>query len=155
MEAMARIFEYGAWFHKRSSGNDDEEAFVDDMGYILGGIDPWGRARGGGQVVDFGDSGFKAQYRDGTNQVQHFVGAMAAGRTGGRAVATIVMDVRELVTEGGNTADMALNQIGGAIGAGLDGIGVGLEDIGQVVREEVGDPTQVPRLFPGQRVTPR
>jgi hypothetical protein len=60
----------------------------------------------------FGDSGFKPQFRDGSNQVRHFVGGLVAGYRLGSAPADILMDQRE---DPGNP-DTRLNAVSTKLG---------------------------------------
>lgn len=56
----------------------------------------------------FGDSGFKSQFRDGSNQVRHFTAGLIAGYRIGTTPALLFMNSRE--TSGIDDADIALNR---------------------------------------------
>ncbi len=68
---------------------------------------------------NFGDSGFKSRFQDGSSQVRHFVGGLIVGyRIGYEALPA--MDLREILP-GGTMADLRLNEYSmAAWGASMD-----------------------------------
>lgn len=65
--------------------NDDEEGMAEDLSHVLSGVNEWATGTDGSQVRGFGDSGFKPEFQDGSNQVQHFMGGLQAGSQYGGA----------------------------------------------------------------------
>jgi len=149
-EALAGILGYAAGLY-RDTGflgvNDDEEHFSEDVSRILAGIDEWGNRNHTKDQVEggpkgFDDSGFKKQFQDCSNQVQHFAGGMQMGNQYGRWT-----DLVDGIVRPDTQADLNLNSESIAIGAGLDGVGVGLglgsdgiSDIEQTILDRICDP---------------
>ena len=88
----------------------------------------------------FGSSGFKAQFRDPSNQVRHFVGGFVAGARMGWLPTLIFMNRREEPNANGeNDADIALNKVSTYLGAST--IGNDIEyirrNIAEAIRKQV------------------
>ena len=124
--AMADIWGYATQFYK--GWNNDEESYVEDVAFILAGVDERARfidrdnTRVGYNVFD--DSGFKDEFKDGSNQVQHFSAGVAAGFQYGYWFGVPHRIIRPYTPQ-----DTALNDQSTAMGAGLDGIGVSLGEV--------------------------
>jgi hypothetical protein len=140
-EALARLIE---WMLEKYAGvylgtfNNDEETFVEDLTLVLtdrsenGATSP----RDDKYYIGYGyavDSGFKAEYKDGTNQVRHFWAFVSFGFQYGRAIGSAAAIEQE------SPADRALGLKGASIGAGLDGMGESLEGLAEAIREELCD----------------
>jgi len=131
--AMADIWGYATRFYE--GWNNDEESYVEDVAFILAGINEWcigvpDRNRVGAR--EFSDSGFKAEFRDGSNQVQHFSAGVMAGFQYGYWGGLLHRIVRPDTPE-----DTALNDQSCAMGAGLDGIGVSLDEVKWKIEKHV------------------
>lgn len=131
--AMADIWGYATQFYK-GRFNNDEESFVEDVSFILAGVNEWCTVvstQNVGRRI-FTDNGFKRQFRDGSNQVQHFSAGVMAGFQYGHWGGALHRIVRPDTPE-----DTALNDQSSAMGAGLDGIGVSLEEVQGYIEENV------------------
>jgi hypothetical protein len=123
--AMADIWGYATRFYTGTL-NNDEETYVEDVSYILAGVSEWATGSDGTQVgrTVFTDSGFKTEFQDGSNQVQHFsAGVMAGFQYGywGGLLHRIA----------------ALNDMSCGMGAGLDGIGTSMEEVQNKIEKYV------------------
>jgi hypothetical protein len=123
--AMADIWGYATRFYEGS--NNDEESYVEDVSFILAGVNEWctgaaDRNRVG--ATEFTDSGFKTEFRDGSNQVQHFSAGVMAGFQYGFWDGLLHRVIRPDTPE-----DTALNDKSCSMGAGLDGVGVSLDEV--------------------------
>jgi hypothetical protein len=122
--AMADIWGYATQFYE--GWNNDEESYVEDVSFILAGVNEWctsfDRSRVG--ASEFDDSGFKAHLQDGSNQVQHFSAGVMAGFQFGHWGGALHRIVRPDTAQ-----DTALNDLSTAIGAGLDAIGTSLSGV--------------------------
>jgi hypothetical protein len=122
---MADIWGYATQFYK--GWNNDEESYVEDVSFILAGVDEWCTGTADPNRVgarDFTDSGFKNKFRDGSNQVQHFSAGVMAGFQYGYWFGLPHRLLRPDTPE-----DTALNDESTAMGAGLDGIGTSLDEV--------------------------
>jgi hypothetical protein len=131
--AMADIWEYASRLYR--DWNNDEESYVEDVAKVLAGVDEWCMPpidvnRVGGTI--FTDTGFQHQFRDGSNQVQHFSAGVMAGFQYGHWFGALHRIARPDTPE-----DTALNDVSTALGAGLDGIGTSLEEVGDKIRKYV------------------
>lgn len=122
--AMADIWGYATQFYE--GWNNDEESYVEDVSYILAGVNEWATASDGTQVGrnDFSDSGFKVEFKDGSNQVQHFSAGVMAGFQYG-----YWFGVPHRIIRPDTPQDTALNDQSTAMGAGLDGVGTSLPEV--------------------------
>lgn len=123
--AMADIWGWARRFYE-GRWNNDEESYVEDVAFILAGVNEWctsiDRNRVGAR--EFSDSGFKDKFQDGSNQVQHFSAGVMAGFQYGHWGGLLHRIVRPDTPE-----DTALNDESTAMGAGLDGIGTSLSEV--------------------------
>jgi RHS repeat-associated protein len=71
--------------------------------------------------LSFGDSGFKPEFRDGSNQVRHFVGGFIAGANLGILGLLFMNDREEPNTNGENNADIRLNGVSTNLGSYFTG----------------------------------
>ena len=136
-EALADIWGYAAGFYKCAC-NNDEETYVEDVSYILAGVNEWATTTDGTHVGRgiFNDSGFKRKYQDRSNQVQHFSAAVQAGfQYEGLAY------IGHRVFRPDTPEDTALNDVGITLGRGLSGIGYGLDDVRDYILVNVCDPS--------------
>ena len=121
-EAMADIFDYGSRFYigRGLLGNNQEEEFVEDMAKILAGVGEWPgfQTSDGTQVTHFDDSGFRTEFQDGSNQVQHFAAAVQAGYQYGE-----LGYIAHRLYRPDSPQDTALNDMAIKLGLSLDGIG--------------------------------
>jgi RHS repeat-associated protein len=174
LEGMARIFEWAAWIFKdiRWLGNDDEETFMEDLvaiicgykeGSILGirmvqlsGEEAEVTVRDDvfGEYCTTGDTGFKACFRDGSNQVRHATMAIGVGAHYNSSLIA-PLTAAAFTNDLERPADRRLWFAGASIGAGLSSFlsTVSLDNIGAVIREELGDPSQV-KPWPRGRIAP-
>ena len=128
--------------------NNDEEAFVEDIGYVLCEINPsWpipGRRSDDRDLMlkpgYAGSSCFLPYLKDTSNQVRHFWAYVQAGY---QFRATIFGFTAAAVREE-SMADFELGMIGSAMGAGLDwhpydavGMGLSLEDVPNYIRQHL------------------
>ena len=122
--AMADIWGYATQFYE--GWNNDEESYVEDVAFILAGVNEWCTSVDRNRVgaSEFSDSGFKEEFRDGSNQVQHFSAGVMAGFQYGYWGGLLHRFVRPDSPE-----DTALNDQSCAMGAGLDGVGVSLDEV--------------------------
>lgn len=130
--AMADVWGYAAQFYR--GWNNDEESYVEDVSYILAGVNEWctrvDRNRVGANL--FNDSGFKSEFQDGSNQVQHFSAGVMAGFQYGHWFGALHRIVRPDTPQ-----DTALNDQSTALGAGLDGIGTSLNEVKRKIERYV------------------
>jgi hypothetical protein len=131
--AMADIWGYATKFY--DGWNNDEESYVEDVSFILAGVNEWctgspDRNRVG--ATEFTDSGFKAEFQDGSNQVQHFSAGVMAGNQYGYWGGLLHRVVRPDTPE-----DTALNDESCGMGAGLDGVGTSLEEVQWKIEKNV------------------
>lgn len=133
--AMADVWGYARQFYQ--SWNNDEESYVEDVSFILAGVNEWcttvDSARVGAQIFD--DSGFKKEFADGSNQVQHFSAGVMAGFQYGHW-----FGLPHRILRPDDPPDTALNDVSTAMGAGLDGIGVSLEEVPLKIAHYVCEP---------------
>jgi RHS repeat-associated protein len=73
--AMAAIFGFASKFYTPG----ETGCFVRDVSYILSGVNESATRSDNTQVRGFNDTGFKPEFRDNSNQVQHFGGGLWAG----------------------------------------------------------------------------
>jgi hypothetical protein len=71
----------------------------------------------------FGDTGFKQEFQDGSNQVRHFVGSFAAGYIFGVSTANVLTWIQEHTMSLSNK-DVALGELAVGFGAAFD-VGAG------------------------------
>jgi hypothetical protein len=124
--AMADIWGFATQFYT-GRWNNDEESYVEDVSFILAGVNEWCTGNpdpGRVGAREFTDSGFKAEFKDSSNQVQHFSAGVMAGFQYGFWLGILHRIVRPDSPE-----DTALNDQSCAMGAGLDGIGCSLEEV--------------------------
>ena len=121
--AMVDIWDYAKQFYTHWF-NNDEESYVEDVAYILAGVNEWATGTDSTQVRGFDDSGFKSKFQDVSNQVQHFSGGVAAGFQYGYYAYHFHRQLRPDTPE-----DTALNDVSTKFGAGLNGIGVSLSEV--------------------------
>ena len=123
--AMADIWGWATRFYL-GRFNNDEESYVEDVTFILAGVNEWCTSIDADRVGarDFTDSGFKPEFQDGSNQVQHFCGGVMAGFQYGHWGGLLHRIVRPDSDE-----DTALNDQSCGMGAGLDGIGTSMEEV--------------------------
>ncbi|MEI7869662.1 MAG: hypothetical protein WCI11_17380 [Candidatus Methylumidiphilus sp.] len=82
--AMADIWGYAVQYYI-GRFIDDKEHYVRDVAYILSGVDEWATKSDGTEVGQspsyggFNDSGFKPEFKDGSNQVRHFSAGVMGG----------------------------------------------------------------------------
>lgn len=138
-EAMYNVLKMIAKAHQGTGfcGNDDEESFLEDAMLILAGrkamtdksnlIDNRDFDKDSTYYdEDWGtkDTGFEEKYRDETgNAVSHIMAYMVAGYRFGNGVKVLAM-----LREAGEPADRDSGCHAAGWGAGLDGVGTGLED---------------------------
>jgi RHS repeat-associated protein len=149
-----------------ASSNSDSDSFMDEMARTFTAANDSSineMRRSANQVVppgrqNFGpangpNGGFKAQFRDNSNQVRHFVGGLIAGYRLGYGPALLFMNGREEPnTNGVNNADIALNGVSTALGANhvvpppstLNPFGLpvnrGFHNLADAIRTEICDP---------------
>lgn len=131
--AMSDIWGYATQFYE--GWNNDEESYVEDVSLILAGINEWctgapDRNRVG--ATEFTDSGFKSEFQDGSNQVQHFSAGVMAGFQYGYWFGALHRIVRPDTPQ-----DTALNDMSCGMGAGLDGIGTSLDEVKSKIEKHV------------------
>ena len=135
-ESLAQLVEWAqSEFHNDYFGlNNDEESFVEDFGLALTNVSECGFDRT--EDIDLyagygfaGDTCFKMIFRDRSNQVRHFWGYVLAGFQYGRMLGAIAT-----VREGGEEADCELGEDGARLGAGLDALGVALDEVADWIR---------------------
>jgi RHS repeat-associated protein len=98
----------------------DGTTYVNDLASVLSGTSTTnvGTPQPGFRTPAFGDSGFRREYQDGSNQVRHFVGAMVAGAAFGSALGQILNTGRE-IQSAGNVADIRMGNLAAHLGAQL------------------------------------
>jgi RHS repeat-associated protein len=136
--------------------NNDEESFVEDLGYVLTEVGEnwtglWLRARDDWRELQIPgglayDTGFKTWFRDGTNQVRHFWIAVWAGFQLLRFAQTPIT-----VSEWNQDFDRWLGLAGVDLGAQLAGLGVALGEVPGWIRSKVGDPLETTPPVPRTR----
>lgn len=131
--AMADIWGHATQFYK-GFFNNDEESYVEDVSYILAGVNEWCTTvdsnRVGANIFD--DSGFKKGFKDGSNQVQHFSAGVMAGSQYG-----YWFGIPHRILRPDSSEDRALNDQSTAMGAGLDGIGTSLSEVKSKIEKYV------------------
>ena len=111
----------------------DARSFIAERSAVLAGIEPSLIAGSDGtQVQGFDDSGFRAEFRDGGNQVRHLAAAIQAGVTLGPAAQGLHRLLRPDTPQ-----DAALNDVGTALGAGLASGEIPLAQAGTWIRETI------------------
>jgi hypothetical protein len=85
-------------------------------------------------AVSFADVGFRSQYRDGSNQVRHFVGYFSAGIHFDYPILTAIL--AELRDEG-EPKDIALGNVAAALGRQAAGSEHMMENIGEAIRSQI------------------
>ena len=122
--AMADIWGWASRFYK--GWNNDEESYVEDVSFILAGVNEWCTSIDQNRVGarDFTDSGFKDEFQDGSNQVQHFSAGVMAGFQYGHWGGLLHRIIRPDTPQ-----DTALNDESTAMGAGLDFLGTSLDEV--------------------------
>jgi len=127
--AMAEVWAFATRFYMGTL-NNDEETYVEDVAYILAGVTEWATRSDNTQVGKgvFTDSGFKAEFRDGSNQVQHFAAGVMAGFQYGRSAW-----LSHGVLRPDSPQDSALNDESTWLGANLNGIGTSLSEVKQYI----------------------
>lgn len=136
--AMADIWGYAAMMpHYRGFLSNDEESYVEDVSHVLAGVDEWCLNIDPNRVgrTIFTDSGFKKEFQDGSNQVQHFCAGVMAGFQYGHWGGAL-----HRVARPDSPEDTALNDESTAMGAGLDGIGVSLDEVQVKIERFVCEP---------------
>ncbi|HEY3581096.1 MAG TPA: RHS repeat-associated core domain-containing protein, partial [Pyrinomonadaceae bacterium] len=149
-----------------ASSNSDPDSFMDEMARTFTAANssstdemrstanqpvPPGRQTFG--PANGPNGGFKAQFRDNSNQVRHFVGGLIAGYRLGYGPALLFMNSREEPnTNGVNNADIALNAVSTALGANhvvppratINPFGLpvnrGFHNLADAIRREICDP---------------
>jgi hypothetical protein len=117
----------------------DPGTFVDDIGRTLAATTRGNVGYPSGRVPPFGDTGFAPAYRDASNQVRHFTGALVAGARYGSLAGQALNTGRELLTER-NLADVYLGNAAAALGADIMAGGIALPAVGPFIRREFGGP---------------
>jgi len=123
--AMSDIWGYATQFY--TGWNNDEESYVEDVSFVLAGVNEWCTGIPDPKRVgasEFTDSGFKSEFRDGSNQVQHFSAGVMAGFQYGWW-----FGIPHRILRPDTPQDTALNDQSTALGAGLDGIGTSLDEV--------------------------
>ena len=135
--AMADIWGYAVQYYI-GIFNNDEETYVEDVAYILAGVNEWATKSDGTQVGQspsyggFSDSGFKPEFKDGSNQVQHFSAGVMAGFQYGRYAYMLHGILRP-----DSPQDEALNNESTWLGANLNGIGTSLPGVQRYIENNV------------------
>lgn len=140
-EALAQLVEWTLQHFSGTYGTDETNVttFVEDIGLILTERDKWlikPREEDKDLYLGYpfaGDSGFKKEYRDGSNQVRHFWGFLMAGYHHGMVP---VLDFLTYIGEE-SEADKSLGYKGILTGAVLGGIGLQLKDLPQWIRQHL------------------
>ncbi len=130
--AMADVWGYAVPLY--AGFNNDEESYVEDVSYILAGVSEWARGTDGTQVGRrvFSDSGFKKEFQDGSNQVQHFSAGVMAGFQYGRYAY-----IGHRIARPDSAQDEALNDESTWLGANLNGIGTSLSGVKRYILKNV------------------
>lgn len=133
--AMADIWGYAAYMYTGWL-NNDEESYVEDVAYVLAGVSEWAISTDGTQVGRsiFNDSGFKQEFQDGSNQVQHFAAGVAAGFQYGRYAW-----MGHRIMRPDTPPDTALNDMSTWLGANLNGIGTSLSEVKAYIDNKVAE----------------
>lgn len=131
--AMADIWEYATQFYE-SWWNNDEESYVEDVSFVLAGVNEWCTIVDTNRVGarDFTDSGFKEQFRDGSNQVQHFSAGVMAGFQYGHW-----FGIPHRIFRPDSPPDTRLNDQSTKLGAGLDKVGTALNEVKNKIEKYV------------------
>lgn len=135
--AMADIWAYATRYYKGFL-NNDEETYVEDVSYILSGVNEWATRTDGTQVGrnptsgGFTDSGFKKIFKDSSNQVQHFSAGVMAGFQYGRWARILHSTLRPDTPQ-----DESLNNESTWLGANLNGIGTSLAGVKSYIEKNV------------------
>ena len=87
-------------------------------------------------AVDFGDDGFRPEYRDGSNQVRHFIAYLSVGIAYPNDSGVRAGFLAEL-RDHGEAADIALGNLAAALGRQAAGSVHVMENIGRAVRSQV------------------
>lgn len=134
--AMADVWGHARQYYK-GRWNNDEESYVEDVSYVLSGVNEWCTGTDGSHVgkTVFTDSGFKKRLKDGSNQVQHFSAGVQAGFMYGHWFGGLHRLARP-----DSEPDTELNDLSTAMGAGLDGIGTSLEEVPDKIEKYVCEP---------------
>ncbi len=80
----------------------------------------------------FNDSGFKKEFQDGSNQVQHFAAGVTAGFQYGRYAW-----IGHRIIRPDSPQDTALNDESTWLGANLNGIGTSLSEVKQYILKNI------------------
>ena len=132
-QAMANIWGFAAPLYKCWI-DDDVESYVEDVSYILSGVNEWASRTDGTQVRGFDDSGFKPQYKDrmSPNQVQHFSAGVQAGFQYG-----VMAIVGHRFGRPDSPPDTALNDRSTFLGTMLSTGGIGMDEVEGWIRREI------------------
>ena len=111
----------------------DPHAFIALRSDVLAGLRPSLIAGGdGSEVQGFDDSGFRPEFRDGSNQVRHLAAAIQAGVTLGPAAAVLHRVLRP-----DSPQDEALNDVGTILGAQIASGEIPLAQAGVQIRATI------------------
>jgi hypothetical protein len=126
--------------------NNDEETFVEDLGLVLTDVSEWVITGTRSADLDLylgwgyaADSCFYRWFQDGSNQVRHFWGYVLMGFQYGRLIGDIAT-LREWFPP--EVEDVWLGNMGVKMGAGLDGLGISLEEVPGWIRHNLCDPSK-------------
>ena len=78
-EAMAEVYGFATRYYRCKLTGFQKDAYIRDVTRILSGVTSWGNGTDGTHVRGFDDSGFKEEFQDGSNQVQHFSAGLYNG----------------------------------------------------------------------------
>ncbi len=134
--AMADIWGYAVQFYT-GFWNNDEETYVEDVSYVLAGVNEWATSTDQTQVGQrvFDDSGFKEEFKDGSNQVQHFSAGVQSGYQWGE-----LARYGHRIMRPDSDQDEALNDVSTTTGLRLDGIGLSLSEVKNRIENKVCTP---------------
>lgn len=125
-EAAARLYE-------STERVPDVPSFIAARSDVLAGLDPSLIGGGDGtEVQGFDDSGFRDEFRDGSNQVRHLAAAIQAGVTLGPAAALLHRVLRPDTPQ-----DEALNDVGTTLGAAIVSGEITLAAAGDWIRDNI------------------
>ena len=107
--------------------------FLADRSAVLAGLAPsLIGGSDGSEVQGFTDSGFRLEFRDGSNQVRHLAAAIQAGASLGPSAALLHRALRPDTPQ-----DEALNDAGTRLGANLRSGAVVIKDAGDWIRDNI------------------
>lgn len=135
-EAMALLSEYIASLLTNESNK--KQKFIEDFALVCGGRTGKSGSRDRTYFVAFGESCFKDQYQDGSNQVRHFAGFVLAAFYGGITLSNFALIFNEL-TGVYSWADMLLGWMAIRLGNGVDRawFGIDIDDVGDWIRDHL------------------